>query len=463
MLKILLIICCLILCFTSIYSVNTSIEWNHTISSSGDSQGNSIDLDSSNNLYSLGTINNGVDDDIYIISYDSSGTHRWNETIDYLGGDDSGELIKVDSSQNIYLLSNVNNGSDSIPYLMKKDSSGNHLWNQTIEIPSSLVSIKDVSLDSSNNIYLIGEVIKFPSFDIEFFIISYDSSGTHRWNKSIAASGNIGRGHSLEVDGLGNIYAVGSLDNGPNDDFFVISYDSSGTHRWNQTIDYLGGYDNGFSVAIDSQNNPYFSGRVDDGTISYDFFVIGYDSLGVHRWNRTIDYAGEFDVSYSLNTDSSDNVYASGYISDSGNEDFFVISYDSLGVHRWNKTIDYAGGDDTSYSILMDSEDNTYISGKVFNGGSFDFFIISYDSSGLHRWNKTISDESDGGNSLINDNSRNVYGTGIFDNGVTTDFFVYKISEDQILTSNNQYSLFPLGGMVNAILIIMVFLYLKRE
>ncbi len=138
---------------------------------------------------------------------------------------------------------------------------------------------------------------------------------------------------------------------------------------------------------------------------------------------------------------------------------------DSSGNHLWNQTIEIPRSLVSIKDVSLDSSNNIYSIGEVIKFPSFDieFFIISYDSSGLHRWNKTISDESDGGNSLINDNSRNVYGTGIFDNGVTTDFFVYKISEDQILTSNNQYSLFPLGGMVNAILIIMVFLYLKRE
>lgn len=45
--------------------------------------------------------------------------------------------------------------------------------------------------------------------------------------------------------------------------------------------------DGGYNVAVDSSNNVYVVGYLDNGTGNQDICLIKYDSSGVQQWNRT--------------------------------------------------------------------------------------------------------------------------------------------------------------------------------
>ena len=101
-------------------------------------------------------------------------------------------------------------------------------------------------------------------------------------------------------------------------------------------------------------------------------------------------------------TDSSGNVYATGYTngglasnSNSGEDDVFLVKYNSSGTKQWTRQIGTLKGD-IARAMAIDNSSNIYVVGYTegeldgnANSGvayaqddAWDYFILKYDSNG---------------------------------------------------------------------------------
>jgi uncharacterized delta-60 repeat protein len=273
-----------------------------------------------------------------------------------------------------------------------------------------------VEVDSSDNVYLSGWTYSFGAGGCDMFLVKYDNSGVQQWNRTW---GGIDDDGSLEeaVDSSDNVYLAGRTNSSGagNLDMVLVKYDSSGVQQWNRT---WGGSnrDDGWGVAVDSSDNVYVSGwTYSFGAGDNDMFLVKYDSSGAQQWNRTwggIDDDGGLEVA----VDSSDNVYLAGktYSFGAGNFDWVLVKYDSSGVQQWNRTW---GGidDDRNMGVAVDSSDNVYLSGYThsFGAGGGDMGLVKYDSSGVQQWNRIWGGSLyDRGTGVAVDSSDNVYVSG---------------------------------------------------
>ena len=88
-------------------------------------------------------------------------------------------------------------------------------------------------MDSSNNVYLIGDN-GTTAGDYDAFLLKFNSSGTVQWGAEMSSS-YAEYGYGVEVNSDGYIYAVGNtggeIDNNTNSgeqDVFIFKYDSRG-------------------------------------------------------------------------------------------------------------------------------------------------------------------------------------------------------------------------------------------
>jgi len=99
-------------------------------------------------------------------------------------------------------------------------------------------------------------------------------------------------------------------------------------------------------VATDSSANVYVTGYTDgslDGNSSaggYDLFLVKYNSSGMKQWSKQLGTT-EWDIAYGVATDSSANVYVTGYTdggldgnSNAGGIDLFLVKYNSSGTKQ---------------------------------------------------------------------------------------------------------------------------------
>lgn len=360
---------------------------------------------------------------------------------------DEGRSIAVDFQGNIYTTGIFNGTVDFDPgpntfnltssgaediFLSKLDANGNFVWAKSIG-GAGMDLGKDIALDLSGNIYLVGSFESNVDFDLglgvfsltsagdaDMFISKIDINGNLIWVKTIGGL-NKDIPSSIVLDPLGNIHIAG---------FFMGTVD----------------FDPGAAIF-----NLFSNG-------AYEIFISKLDSSGNFVWAKSIG-GSDTDGAMSIELDASGNVYTTGYfkgivdfdpgvgtynLTSVGLPDVFISKLDATGNFVWAKCIaDFNNNSNGfsgnySYSIKVDAFENVYTAG-IFEGyvdfdpgidsfniasssGSFDMFISKLDVNGNFVWAKTIgSASSDYCYSIVLDSVGNIYATGFFQETVDFD------------------------------------------
>ena len=328
--------------------------------------GKGINVDSSGNVYVTGHTYGGLDGntnsgdyDIFLVKYNSSGTKQWLRQLG-TSSEDRGNSVSSDSSGNVYVTGYTHGGLDGITnsgssdiYLMKYNSSGTKQW--IIQLGTSSTDIgRDVSVDSSGNIYVAGWSEggldgNTNSGNADIILMKYNSSGIKQWIIQLGTSSEEKAG-SVFVDLTGNVYmsgyTYGGLDGNTNSgdmDIILVKYNSSGTKQWTSQHG-TSSFDIGKDVSVDSSGNIYVTGHTVgglDGNLQNgngDLFLMKFNSSGTKQWTSQLGTSSIHAVS-GMSIDSSGNVFISGYTeggldgnTNSGNKDIFLVKYNSDGV-----------------------------------------------------------------------------------------------------------------------------------
>jgi len=138
------------------------------------------------------------------------------------------------------------------------------------------------------------------------------------------------------------------------------------------------------------------------------------------------------DKGEKVTVDSLDNIYITGQTeggldgnTNSGSWDIFLMKYNSSGVKQWTKQLGTSEFDNGK-GLTVDSSDNIYVTGQTdggldgnTNSGRQDIFLVKYNLSGVKQWTQqlgTSSDEICLGVKV--DSSDNIYVTGYTGGGL---------------------------------------------
>ncbi|MFW9900998.1 MAG: SBBP repeat-containing protein, partial [Candidatus Thorarchaeota archaeon] len=226
--------------------------------------------------------------------------------------------ITVDSSGNIYVLgsSKPYGEEDYDVLLLKYNSSGNLLWNRTWD-SSELDSGKDIISDSIGNIYITGRN------ETELILLKYNSSGYLQWSKTWNNSSSNDYADRIAMDNLGNIYIMGwSRTCYPLIDIILLKYNSNGNLQWEKKLSDPNNPLRGEGIATDGLGDIYIVGT--NSSSPRKNFILKYNSLGDLLWKRI--WANI--RSRAIETDSSGNIYVTGYTTDSQS---FILKYNTTG------------------------------------------------------------------------------------------------------------------------------------
>lgn len=329
-------------------------------------------------------------------------------------------------------------------FLAKYDPNGNVIWAKSAG-GGSYDMASSVTTDPAGNVYLTGSfwssTITFGNFTLtnnstnhlDFYIVKYNSSGEVLWAKSAVGTNDDG-GNSVSADNAGNIYVAVEF-NSPSitfgnitinntvtnltQDVVVVKYDSAGNVIWAKSGSGVD-YDQYAFIKTDDAENIYLTGLFDSPTIKFgditlqgfggllNLFIVKFDSSGNALWGKSAE-----GLANSLSADAAGNTYITGLfnntitfgdiiLTSTGGNDIFIVKYDSNGNVIWAKS---AGGTDydEANSLASDAEGNVYVTGNFnsteitfgsitvqnANNGSYDLFIVKYDSSGNAVWVKS--------------------------------------------------------------------------
>ena len=346
--------------------------------------------------------------------------------------------IELDSSNNIYITGDIkrNETEDTDAFLAKFDNTGNQLW--YITWGGDYVDAgTGIAFDSSGNVYMGGSTSCFGPFvpNANWFLTKFDNAGNQLWNYSWGT--NQGEwGGKVAVDSSDYIYYIGSTwgHGGPSANVGLVKFSSAGVIQWERYWG-PGGYDSPADLAIDSSDNIYIVAASDTrGLGGRDAALIKYNSAGTLQWDTAWGSTG-YDQPRGIALDNLGNIYITG-MTDSfgvGDYDIFVAKYNGVPNQLWNFT--WGGiNSDIARDLVLDTSNNIYIGGftESFGAGSSDILSIKFDSSGIQQWNKTwggVDYEECFGIKI--DSSNNTYLTGQVNsfNAITTNAFILKYND----------------------------------
>ena len=378
--------------------------WARAFVGFGSSQGSSIIVDGSGNVYSTGIFYATIDfdpgpgvynlstvsnPDVYISKLDASGNFQWAKALlgTSIGGNPPLLSIVIDEvTGSVYTTGlfegtvdfdpstggtvplTSNGGSDV--FVLKLDVAGNFLWAK--KMGGTLDdSPNGIALDPIGNVYCAGRFQGTADFDpgaailnltsagsIDVFIAKLSSSGNFIWGKRIGGT-NLDISYAMVSDYLGNVYTTG--------DFGGTSDFDPGPSTFNLT-----------------------------GVGSDDYFVSKLDSAGNFVWAKAFGGSG-LPISHALAVDSNQNVYTTGYFAGTsdfdpgpgvssltpvGSFDIFVCKQDPLGNLAWVKK---AGGSDVdnNFAVAFNPSQNgsVYVAGD-FSGSNCVFGTINPNNMG---------------------------------------------------------------------------------
>jgi hypothetical protein len=255
-------------------------------------------------------------------------------------------------------------------------------WNNSWGSSESDIA-SDIVLDSQGNAYMIGS--SDDPYNIS--IVKYDNKGNELWSESFdGPAGGYDTGNAIALSSDENyVYITGWVYGGSNWHTQLVKYSEDGIYQWNRTWgDDYSYTTQGYSVVVNSTGHVFVGGR--NGTFSG--FITCYDSLGNNIKNKSLSSLEISSVS-DMVIDSADNIY----ITRGKPSNTVIAKYNSLLELQWNETfnpesIDFENSNPTAMSI--DTQDNIYISGYVWNNSDYYWHVMKYNSSGNHLYNKTI-------------------------------------------------------------------------
>ena len=247
------------------YNSSGTIQWQRSLVQTGQfARIRGIALDSSGNVYTAGLGNDGTRDVIQFAKYNTSGTLQWQRKIYQTGATSgNGNIIAIDSSDNIYLTSSSNDGIRGYAIIAKYNTSGVIQWQK--KYYDSTGGGQGITTDSSGNVYafllandgIIGTLR---------YLLKYDSTGALQWQRKFGGSTN--EAYGVHTDSSGNVYCIGRGDDGTGAACQIFKYNSSGTLQWQKGLKESTTW--GYQGAV-SGDNLFVTGYATSNSVAYGF------------------------------------------------------------------------------------------------------------------------------------------------------------------------------------------------
>ncbi len=267
--------------------------------------------------------------------------------------------------------------------LQKISAAGSIIWEEIYQHPIyEQFNLSNGGVDQQGNTYFSGQ-LTVSQQDANWFVISFDSNGQERWQKSIVENIYASGGSQKCVTDLnGNTFVSGSVyDNGLSLGA-IVKYDQLGNEQW---------------VKYDTLSWTYGA----DMVIAANGDLIACD--GEYELTR---FAPNGQLLWST-PDTADFVYATPRITEAPDGSIYALSFmnyayslkklNANGVFQWNQT-QFAQNmvfGDNSLDIVADSENFIYLSGiNSTEQNEYLASIFKFNPSGTEIWRQGFSTDT---------------------------------------------------------------------
>jgi len=269
------------------YNADGALQWQKTLTQgSSDSTFISIAVSSAGVVYVSGYVNISSVYYTLMAKYTTSGTLTWQRTFGTSGTNMFGNVLAIDSSENIYVTSSANNNL----VLSKFDSSGNTVWQRASGSYFNPTSA-NITLDADGNIYTCGRFESSGNYPA--ILTKFNSSGTVLWSIRFDAGGGggtVGRIYDVAVSG-NTVYTVGQVPSAGGGLGILIGRFNASTGSLINFSTLANGVSSTFgtSIAFDRfGSNFYITGRVNTSKA----LIAKYSSSVALQWQVEVSSSG---------------------------------------------------------------------------------------------------------------------------------------------------------------------------
>ena len=386
----------------------STVDWFATFGYDDEDQGYSCAVDSNGNSYVAGSYKiNGSNSNATLIKYNQNGIYQWNLT--WGGQfTDGANSVCVDSLDNLYLVGRTYSlGADTIKgdaFVAKYDNSGILIWNRTWG-GDEYDYASDVYVDSFGNVHVVCTTSSYGAGFSDISYLKYNSSG---YLESVLIWGgtNTETSADIEEDSNNNFIISGSTSSfgTGSADAFILFCNSTGAILWNTTWG-THKLDRVYNLALDSNDNIYLAGwtyypsyDMDSiGIYDISYCLVKIDTEGNALWSRLWGSSEYHDYGTGVAIDSNDNIYFTGEGLNGGwgVDNVYMAKFNTSGVLLSETT--WGGGHyETPHSITIDKTTN-----DIFVAGTSSSFNIDRNMDIFLIKNPTFPTESGNGNGLI--------------------------------------------------------------
>ncbi|MBN1217097.1 MAG: SBBP repeat-containing protein [Candidatus Lokiarchaeota archaeon] len=216
------------------YNSKGEFIWEFIWSGDNNDEGNSVAIDSNNNIYVVGSTNSYglISTEICLLKINPEGFIEWNITWG-TDGDDKGNDIVIDNLDNIYITGTAN--ADIC--VLKYSSEANHLWSMLWGGNKKDLGESIVLAHSSKCIYITGSTLSYGKGSSDIFLLKLGLEGEFKWAVTYGDEG-WQEGRDIALDLFENVYIVGNIGAPPSyTGIVILKFRSSGNFVWNYIVE----------------------------------------------------------------------------------------------------------------------------------------------------------------------------------------------------------------------------------
>lgn len=325
---------------------------------------------------------------IFTVTFNSSGTNN-----------DYGIALTQDASNNIYVVGTTDNGGTTNynVLLLKYNASGVLQFSVTYAGPAGLNDIgTSIKRDASGNIFVACSS-EGTSTSYDYRLNKYSPTGTLLWSSTYNFVSLIDVPLGLTING--NTVSVNgtSASSATKWDYCNANFNATtGTFQSATRTNIPGvGFDQPYAFVKDASQNIYLTGRNSTTGTNYNIFTVKISPTYSLMWTQFYDLAGQDDLGSDIDVDASGNIIVGGFTTKSnGIKQATLLKYNPSGTLLWQ--YHQAGKKETADASITglcvnSNSDAYFVAGETGASNLQEVLVGKIKSTGVIAWERSIA------------------------------------------------------------------------